>query len=197
VRNGSGTPTGAEFRRITRARLERIRRLKFDVAAWVLGMIVLASLWALIEWQDKGGFERWSNNGYPGDWEPWVLYGGGVWAHVIAILALQMYCNRSGAATPIRGPTPDLAGAGSDFRTDAVMESGRHRTDRRGCEAVQVVVELREGLLDPHVVGVIAEIGSDLLAVDEVAVRRDGRKVRRRRCRPGIVNREHGRRRCP
>ena len=88
------TPTDAELRRFTRARLERIRRLKFHLAAWVLGMIVLTPVWALIEWQDNGGFERWSNNSYPGDWEPWILYIGGVWALVIAIFALQVYLDR-------------------------------------------------------------------------------------------------------
>ncbi len=88
------TPTNAELRRFTRARLEGIRRLKFHVAAWVLGMIVLTPLWALIEWQDNGGFERWSNNSRPGDWEPWILYVGGVWALVIAIFAVQVYLDR-------------------------------------------------------------------------------------------------------
>ena len=87
-------PAGAEFRRFTRSRLERIRRLKFHVAAWVLGMTVLTPLWALIEWQDNGGFERWSDNSQPGDWEPWILYIGGAWALVIAIFALQVYFDR-------------------------------------------------------------------------------------------------------
>jgi hypothetical protein len=88
-------PGDAELRRFTHTRLERIRRLKFHVAAWVLGMVVLTPLWALIEWQDNGGFERWSNNSQPGDWEPWVLYVGGVWAFVIAIFALKTYFDRS------------------------------------------------------------------------------------------------------
>jgi hypothetical protein len=68
--------------------------LKFHVAAWVLGIVVLTPLWALIEWQDNGGFERWSNNSQPGDWEPWILYIGGVWAFVIAVFALRVYFDR-------------------------------------------------------------------------------------------------------
>jgi hypothetical protein len=87
-------PAGAELRRFTRTRLERIRRLKFHVAAWVLGMMLLTPLWALIEWQDNGGFERWSNNSQPGDWEPWILYIGGVWALVIALFALWVHVAR-------------------------------------------------------------------------------------------------------
>jgi hypothetical protein len=74
-----------------RTRLERLGRLKFHVAAWVLGMLVVTPLWALIEWQDNGGFERWSDNSQPGSWEPWVLYVGGIWALGVAALALRTY----------------------------------------------------------------------------------------------------------
>jgi hypothetical protein len=89
-----GALTDAELRRFARNRLDGIRRLAFHVAAWVLGMIVLTPLWALIEWQDNGGFERWSDNSQPGDWEPWILYIGGIWALVIAALALRVFVDR-------------------------------------------------------------------------------------------------------
>lgn len=89
-----GTPTEAELHRFTRVRLERIRRLKFHVAAWVLGMIVITPLWALIEWQDNGDFERWSSDSQPGSWDPWILPTGGVWALVITVLALGVYLDR-------------------------------------------------------------------------------------------------------
>ena len=56
------------------------QRLKLHVAAWVFGMLVLTPLWALIEWQDNGAFERWSDNSRPGDWDPWILSVGGIWA---------------------------------------------------------------------------------------------------------------------
>jgi hypothetical protein len=64
----------------------RKQRLKVHVAAWLFGMVMLTPLWALIEWQDNGGFERWSNNSQPGDWDPWILIAGGVWA--LAVLGL-------------------------------------------------------------------------------------------------------------
>jgi hypothetical protein len=51
-------------------------------------MIVLTPLWALIEWQDNGGFERWSDNSQPGSWDPWILVVGGVWALAIPLLAV-------------------------------------------------------------------------------------------------------------
>jgi hypothetical protein len=48
----------------------------------------------LIEWQDNGGFERLSGNTQPGSWDPWVLEIGGIWALVIAPLALVVYVDR-------------------------------------------------------------------------------------------------------
>ena len=76
----------------SRRRLEGIRRLRFHVAAWVLGMVVI-TLNALIEWQDNGSFERLSSNSQPGSWDPWVLQIG-IWALVIAGLALVVYVDR-------------------------------------------------------------------------------------------------------
>jgi hypothetical protein len=93
-----GAAKGAQavggLRRIARRRLERIGRLKFHVAAWALSMVVLSPLWALIEWQDNGGFERFSDNGKPGSWEAWIFYVGGIWALVIVFFALYVYLAR-------------------------------------------------------------------------------------------------------
>lgn len=86
--------TTEEFRRFARRRLEGVRRLKFHVAAWVLGMLVITPLNALIEWQDNGSFDRISSNSQPGSWDPWVLYVGGIWALVVGGLALAVYLDR-------------------------------------------------------------------------------------------------------
>lgn len=82
------------LRRFARRRLEGVRRLRFHVAAWVLGMIVALPLNALIEWQDNGGFERLSRNSRPGSWDPWAVSIGGIWAVGIAILAILVYAER-------------------------------------------------------------------------------------------------------
>jgi hypothetical protein len=37
-------------------------------------MIVLTPVWALIEWQDNGGFERFGSGSQPAEREPWILY---------------------------------------------------------------------------------------------------------------------------
>jgi hypothetical protein len=113
-----GASPDAELRRVARVRLERIGRVKFHVAAWVLGMTVLTPLWALIEWQDNGGFERWSGNSKPGGWEPWILYVGGIWALGVAILALQAYLKRPTSERRSTASSSGFARAGSSIEPE-------------------------------------------------------------------------------
>lgn len=87
-------PDDESLRRWARQHVERVRRLKLHVAAFALGMLVLTPVWAIVEWQSNGGFERWSTNGNPGDWEPWILYVGVAWGLVVAIVALRTYFDR-------------------------------------------------------------------------------------------------------
>ena len=87
-------PSAVGVRRFARARLERIGRVKFHFGAWLLGVLMLTPLWALIEWQDNGRFERLSNSSTPGDWDPWILVVGGVWALVVAIFAVRVAFER-------------------------------------------------------------------------------------------------------
>jgi hypothetical protein len=90
-RLGQVLPAGADFRYRAYLRLERLGRLRFHIAAWALGMLLVTPLWTLIEWQDNGGFERWSDDGQRGSWELWILYVGGIWALVVVALAVRMY----------------------------------------------------------------------------------------------------------
>ncbi len=88
-------PGDAALRRLARARLERLSRLKSNVAAWLLGMVVLAPVNVLLEWQDNGGFQRFSRSSQPGSWDPWLLFAGGIWAAVIVVFyALPVYLER-------------------------------------------------------------------------------------------------------
>ena len=83
-----------ELRAFARKHIEHVRRLRLHIAAFVLGMVVLTPVWALAEWQTAGGFERLSDNGSPGDWEPWILYVGLAWGLVVAIVAMKVYFER-------------------------------------------------------------------------------------------------------
>ena len=90
----TATTPDDELRRWARTHLEGVRRVKLHVAAFVLGMLVLTPLWALVEWQDNGGFERWSDNSNPGDWEPWILYVGVAWGLFVAVAAMRVYFDK-------------------------------------------------------------------------------------------------------
>jgi hypothetical protein len=83
-----------ELRTWARQHVERVHRLKLHVAAFALGMVVLTPVWLLVEWQDNGAFERWSDNGNPGDWEPWILYVALIWGLVVGIKTLQAWFDR-------------------------------------------------------------------------------------------------------
>lgn len=82
------------LRKWARQHVDRVRRVKFHVAAFVLGMLLLTPIWLLVERQDNGSFERWSDNGNPGDWEPWILWVGLIWGGVVTVMALRAYFDR-------------------------------------------------------------------------------------------------------
>ena len=85
----------AALRGLARARLERVQRLKSNVAAWLLAMVLLTPVNVLIEWQDNGGFERISRDSQPGSWDPWLLYAGAIWAGgVVVFFALPVFLDR-------------------------------------------------------------------------------------------------------
>jgi 2TM domain-containing protein len=83
-----------ELRAWARKHVERVRKLKRDLAIYVLGMTTLTGIWMLVEWQDNGGFQRLSDNGNPGDWEPWVLYVALIWGFFLVLDALKVYFDR-------------------------------------------------------------------------------------------------------
>ena len=77
-----------------RKHVERVHKFRRDLALYVLGMAVLTAVWALVEWQDNGSFERFSGGNNPGDWEPWVLYVALIWGFFVAVDALKVYFDR-------------------------------------------------------------------------------------------------------
>ena len=75
--------------------LERVHRFKLDVAAFLLGTIVLSCVWAITEYQNSGGWPtRLSDNGQPGDWNPWILWVILGWGSLVALDALKTYFRR-------------------------------------------------------------------------------------------------------
>lgn len=101
MRNGTvpGAPERpdeeATLREVARAHVERVRRLKVDVVAFVLGIGVLTVIWVITQYQDSGGWpDRLSDNGAPGDWDPWIVWAALVWGGLVAIDALKTWARQ-------------------------------------------------------------------------------------------------------
>ena len=93
----SPAPTGErdeELRVWARAHVERVRRLEWHTAVYVLGMLALTAVWALTQWQDNGAFERFATGGNTGDWDPWIAYVGVIWGFFLALEALKTFFDR-------------------------------------------------------------------------------------------------------
>jgi hypothetical protein len=91
----------SELREWARKHVERVHKLKRDVAIFLLGMATLTGIWAIVEWQDNGALQRLSDNGNPGDWNPWVLYVALVWGFFVLLDALKVYFDRPTTQTEI------------------------------------------------------------------------------------------------
>jgi len=83
-----------ELREWARKHVERVQKLKRDVALYILGMLVLTSIWMLVEWQDNGAFERFSGGNNPGDWEPWIAYVALIWGFFVVLDAMRVLFDR-------------------------------------------------------------------------------------------------------
>ena len=83
-----------ELRTWARKHVERVHKLKRDIAIFLLGIATLTGIWAIVEWQDNGGFQRLSDNGNPGDWQPWIFYVALVWGFFVLLDALKVYFDR-------------------------------------------------------------------------------------------------------
>lgn len=89
-----------ELRAAAGRQVKRVRRLKINVAAWVLGTILFTTLWVLNQWQANGAFERFGHEGDTGQWNPtlWAL-GVGLWGLGVGIMALRVYFRRPATET--------------------------------------------------------------------------------------------------
>jgi hypothetical protein len=91
----------SELRDWARKHVERVHKLKRDVAIFLLGMATLTGVWAVVEWQDNGALQRLSDNGNAGDWNPWILYVALVWGFFVLLDALKVYFDRPATQTEI------------------------------------------------------------------------------------------------
>ena len=104
-------PSDEELRALARAHVGRVRRLQKHIAYYLLGMAMLTPIWALVEWQDNGGFERFAfGDTSTGSWEPWIAYVAIIWGFVVAIDAVKTYFDRPTAEARIEREFDRLRG---------------------------------------------------------------------------------------
>ena len=89
------TTADTNLRSVAIEQMERTRRLKLRVAAFMLGMLVLTPIWLVSEYLRAGGWPaQLSNNGNPGDWHPWLIWVGLGWGFYVAMSALALRLHR-------------------------------------------------------------------------------------------------------
>jgi hypothetical protein len=76
--------------------LERVRKFKLYLTAYVLSMLVLTPVWIVTQYETADGWPEHlsSRSRYPGDWDPWIIWvalAGGV---IVAIAAYRAYLDR-------------------------------------------------------------------------------------------------------
>lgn len=83
------------LRELAEEQIESARNLRFHLTAFLLGLVMLGGPWVAVEYVNAGGWpQRFSDNGGPGDWDPFVPSVLVVWALFVALHVLRLYYRR-------------------------------------------------------------------------------------------------------
>jgi hypothetical protein len=76
--------------------LERVRRFRQSLAAYVLYLLVLTPVWIVTQYESADGWPEHlsTRSRYPGDWDPWILWVALVGGVVVAVAAYRAYVDR-------------------------------------------------------------------------------------------------------
>lgn len=76
--------------------LERVRRFKRSLAAYVLSLLVLTPVWIVTQYESAGGWPEHlsTRSRYPGDWDPWILWVALIGGIIVAIAAYRAFVDR-------------------------------------------------------------------------------------------------------
>lgn len=92
-----------DLRSLALKQIERHRKLKLRAAAFGLGMLVLVPVWLVVEYLSAGGWpERLSNNGNPGDWNPWIVWVALGWGFYVLMTAVAIHLRRPTTEAEVR-----------------------------------------------------------------------------------------------
>ena len=94
-----GMPESAELEREGRLRkqaVERVyqlRRFKFHVVVFALGLPILGAIWVLTEYFEEHTWpDRFASApDVAGTWDPWFFFVAGIWAIILAVHGLKTF----------------------------------------------------------------------------------------------------------
>lgn len=81
---------------LARQHLERVRKFKLALSAYVISMLVLTPVWIVTQYESADGWPEHlsSRSRYPGDWDPWIIWVALVGAVLVAIAGYRAYLDR-------------------------------------------------------------------------------------------------------
>ncbi len=83
---------GDPYRVLAIRHIERVRSFRHHVAVYVVGMPLVAGIWALTEYFNADGWpQRLSDNGGQGTWNPWIFWVLVGWTIALAWHGLGTY----------------------------------------------------------------------------------------------------------
>lgn len=99
------------YRKLAIEQLERVRRFKIHVAGFVLAMVIATPAWIVAEYFTADGWpQRLSDNGRPGDWDPWIIWVALIGLFLVGLSALKAYFGRPTTEAEIRREIKRLQG---------------------------------------------------------------------------------------
>ena len=95
------------------AQIERRRRFWFRATAGTIGMIILAAIWAIAEYNNAGGWPTSGfsqSSGIPNVWNYWIIYPGIAWVLITAARAWFVYGHKPVSESEIQREIKRQAG---------------------------------------------------------------------------------------
>ena len=113
--SGAGAPaTGGQIARQQAIRqIERRRRFWFRATAGTVGMILLAAIWAIAEYNNAGGWPTSGfsqSSGIPNVWNYWIIYPAIAWVLLTAADAWRVFGRRPISEAEIKHEMEHQAG---------------------------------------------------------------------------------------
>jgi hypothetical protein len=91
-----GSREDQDLRAIALKHLERVRKFKLYLTAYLLSMLVLTPVWVITQYETSPGWLEHlsSRSRYPGDWDPWLIWVGLAGGFVVALAGYRAYVDR-------------------------------------------------------------------------------------------------------